>query len=103
MTEPLSDPYLILHLVRGEPEFGVAMSMERNGETWWVICSSGHRAFPFRKWHIGDLADVSDINYAGRHDRPIDFLDTIPEGWPDHYGAQTAPKRSDLDALGLAP
>jgi hypothetical protein len=100
--EPTSESYLILHLVRGEPEFAVAVRFERHGEVWWVVSSSGHRAWPYKKWPLADLADVSDINYNGFHDRPINFLDTIPADWPDHYGgAQVRP--SDLDALGLAP
>jgi hypothetical protein len=101
-----TEPHLILHLVRGEPEFGVAVPLERGTETWWVICSSGHRAWPFKKWPLSDLADTSDINYAGRHNRPIDFLDTIPADWPDHYGAAKSWIKQkvaeiDLEVLGL--
>lgn len=80
-----SGPHLILHLVRGEPEFGVAEPMERNDETWWIVSSSGHRAYPYKYWPLCDLVDTSDINYSGHHPRPIDFLDTVPADWPDHY------------------
>jgi hypothetical protein len=91
------EAHLILHLVRGEPEFGVAVPMERNGEVWWIICSSGHRAYPFKKWPLEDLVDTSDINYAGRHPRPLDFLDTVPEYWPDHYQTIKHATKADLE------
>jgi hypothetical protein len=99
------EAHLILHLVRGEPEFGVAVPMDCNGEIVWVICSSGHRAWPFKKWPLENLVDTSDINYAGRHNRPLDFLDTVPEDWPDHYqlpaklSTKKAPNGKDLDIL----
>ena len=86
MSEQL---YLILHKVRGEPAFDVALKfsdMSRD-EDWWIIPTSGHRAYPFRYWALDDLFDGSDINKDGFHERPSAADGTIPEDWPDHYAA----------------
>jgi hypothetical protein len=80
--------YLILHKVRGEPAYDIAINLVVPGGTnnpWWIIPTSGHRAYPYRWWCLEDLADISDINMDGHHDRPASFDHTVPEDWPDHY------------------
>jgi hypothetical protein len=86
--------YLIAHKVRGELAFDVAikmpMSIGGHTENWWLIPTSGHRAYPYRYWALEDLLDTSDINNYGYHDC-IGMLDiTIPDSWPDHYQQQQA-------------
>ena len=77
-------PHLILHKVRGEPAFDIAIEIDRDV---WIIPTSGHRAYPFRKWDLYDLVDTSDIKADGRHESPP-FRDAgIPLDWPDHYTA----------------
>lgn len=44
--------YLILHKVRGQPAFDVAEQLEGSGTPsdpgpWWIVSTSGHRAYPF--------------------------------------------------------
>lgn len=89
-------PFLILHRVRGDAVFDVAEQMNVDGETWWIIPTSGHRAYPWRHWLVEDLFDGSDINNSGHHDSPINFLDGLPADWPDHYVAHK-PKRVDVE------
>jgi hypothetical protein len=83
--------YLILHKVRGEPAFDVACRLDIGSAGGWIIPTSGHRAYPYRWWLLEDLSDISDINYAGVHERPASLDHTMPADWPDHYRAQEAP------------
>jgi hypothetical protein len=78
MTET---PYLIAHKVRGQPAFDVAIQMEMEDEVWWIIPTSGHRAYPF--WQIelkylcyGDLAEGIPV---------WPLIEDVPDPWPDHY------------------
>jgi hypothetical protein len=103
--------YLILHRVRGEPAFDIAQKMSdmSRDEDWWIIPTSGHRAYPYRWWILEDLADVTDINNEGFHDRPATFDHTVPADWPDHYRQRAKPNpnpgqkwnRTILIELGL--
>jgi hypothetical protein len=71
-------PYLIQHKVRGEHAFDVAVKMEMaDGTEWWIIPTSGHRAYPYFSWPITTA--------------PL----PIPADWPDHYPA--AAKRPSVN------
>jgi hypothetical protein len=52
---------------------------------WWIIPTSGHRAYPYLTWPLDDLFDGSDINQNGFHNKPIDLIEGIPLDHPDHY------------------
>lgn len=76
--------YLILHKVRGEPAFDVAEPFDlSSGETYWIVSTSGHRAYPYKKWRIVHSLDLGDVS--------LDHL-------PDHYPTPRAvrPKPKDL-------
>jgi hypothetical protein len=79
--------YLIAHKVRGEPAFDVAVKMEMPDGPWWIIPTSGHRAYPFAYSQLEyvtkafvdtasfyDLADVPDhyplSDYSNRATEP---------------------------------
>lgn len=105
-----NDLYLIAHKVRGEPSLDVAQridcptcnsdgsALNEDGEFytggchecdtrgyWWIIPTSGHRAYPYA-WE--DL-------YA-----PASFHD-MPTDWPDHY-IQNEPRKISLaESLGI--
>src|SRR5262245_29009198 len=114
----MSEPYLILHKVRGEPTFDIAIKIiarcedvSTDCEEMWIIPTSGHRAYPYRKWELSELADVSDINSFSAHDRPY-YRDEIPNDWPDHYATNDRPVKEEtyvvnqrakglLEGLGL--
>lgn len=97
----MSDPYLILHKVRGEPAFDIAIQMPMEDEVWWIIPTSGHRAYPY--WH----GDILSLNY-----NDPDYKEAIrqgpPDDWPDHYAINNSPIRHEprgnsiLDQLGLS-
>lgn len=107
-------PYLIAHKVRGEPAFDVATQMpcpecSADGSEptcsecdglgyWWIISTSGHRAYPIMNWPLNDLydGDCSVLHEAGP-------LIEHPQ-WPttqDHYTTRATPTITLAEALGL--
>lgn len=105
------EPFLIAHLVRGEPAFDIAIKMpcpceheqgcdecDTTGH-WWIIPTSGHRARPYWNWELR-RATTNDEGPL------IDEVPPPPPGWPDHYPATATPKGpSFLDRIkaALAP
>lgn len=105
----MSELYLVAHKVRGEPAFDVAVQMDcplcaGHGHDldgvchecdstgyWWVISTSGHRAFPyaFQPWHAMDIGPGFDVE--------------MPSNLPDHYPARAAPSAPKLNLEGLLP
>lgn len=95
MTET---PYLIAHLVRGVPAFDIAtrcddMGTKSDPGPWWIIPTSGHRAYPYEQWLLSDIANIT---------LPIE----APPDWPDHYAPSHAPRGTGLitnlaDLLGF--
>lgn len=103
----MTDPYLILHKVRGEPAFDIAERTVIAGETAWVVSTSGHRAYPF--WvcllaQFGCGEHDEEIVRVSRDPYEIEVED-FPPGWPDHYPVNTVTKplltTIDLKELGL--
>lgn len=97
-------PYLILHKVRGEPVFDIAIKLclsapcqancglwdgercEAHDEEWWIIPTSGHRAYPYWFREVDDIFFDADIDAGGCVGKPIGFvIPPMPEGIPDHY------------------
>lgn len=73
--------FLILHRVRGEPAFDIATRCDDMGTSedpgpWWIIPTSGHRAYPFLWWPLGSLTCMENA---------------LPSDWPDHYPDQPSP------------
>jgi hypothetical protein len=78
--------FLILHKVRGEPAFDIAEPVKIGDEEGWVLCTCGHRAYPYLTWRLDQLYTNGD--------RPVDFgdHDTVPSDWPDHYSPKPEAK-----------
>lgn len=77
----MNEPFLILHKVRGEPAFDIAIILTKEGTNtdpgpWWIIPTSGHRAYPV--WYFQLKMVDDDITYDAMQ------LE-IPDDWPDHY------------------
>lgn len=95
----MNELFLIAHKVRGEPAFDVATKIEcpecpegtdegfcaecDNTGFWWIIPTSGHRAYPYAVDQI--MFDAGPM--------PIDL--------PDHYPTRAEPQRSLIDLLGI--
>ena len=75
----MSDLYLILHKVRGEPAFDIAQKIQIGDEEGWIIPTSGHRAYPvmvekFVGWNNYDremFSSLPDHYSAKRDDTPM--------------------------------
>ena len=108
----MSDPFLILHKVRNLPAFDIAERCDDMGTPsdpgpWWIIPTSGHRAYPIRQWAIEDLYDGSDMDMP-KPDYVYDTI-TLPDSLPDHYAASerrtmlASSAASLLSLIGLKP
>lgn len=105
----MTDLYLIAHKVRGEPAFDIATRMtcpECHGQCdgnyiacnecdslgyWWIIPTSGHRAYPYGWQPFGE----GGLEIAPGFNKPM------PDNWPDHYPSRSTPTISLTEALGL--
>lgn len=101
----MTTPYLIAHLVRGQPAFDIAEQIEVEGEVWWIIPTSGHRAYPY--WSKG----LDEVLAGPGSEWLVDPWENIPdppEGHPDHYATSAAPRGQGLiknlaERLGFVP
>ncbi len=103
--------FLIAHKVRGAAAFDIALRCDSMGTPddpgpWWVIPTSGHRAFPY--WTRAIYMDDRELWINEDMVATVVFkLPDMPEDWPDHYSCNdrpTATAVSDiLDILGLKP
>lgn len=107
----MSELYLVLHKVRGQPAFDIAERCDDLGTAddpgpWWIIPTSGHRAYPYRKWDMEDIYDGSNIDPP----KPLYVYETVdlPDDLEDHYSALVSPitkistlANDLLTALGL--
>ena len=80
--------YLIAHKVRGEAAFDIATQLAVGDEIWWIIPTSGHRAYPF--W----------VQYWKDQDHLDEFLPEMPDDLPDHYRV-VRKEASRLDEIDL--
>ena len=88
--------YLILHKVRGEPAFDVAEQMEVGDEVWWIIPTSGHRAYPAKHWELANLS----YEFYPPHDLPDDLRDHY-EYLPEPSVKTTRKHKETLARLGF--
>ena|SRR5215469_14991909 len=74
----MSELYLILHKVRGEPAFDIAQKMMVGNEEGWVIPTSGHRAYPSDYFPLTWVRDADGEEVLSHMEKPGDTT-------PDHY------------------
>jgi hypothetical protein len=107
----MSEPFLILHKVRGQPAFDIAEQIEMpDGEKEWIIPTSGHTAHPYLRWPLATFSETIG---------PLENINEASNCWwgwpsfPDHYHAsrpeglarKAPPKpnlRSVLAEIGLS-
>lgn len=103
----MTEQYLIAHKVRGEPAFDIAIPMEMDDETWWIIPTSGHRAYPY--WSAPLEGLMKDAHCPMDDGYLAHCRETMFDDLPDHYQVSAAPKskgsairgRNILAELGL--
>jgi hypothetical protein len=74
----MSELYLILHKVRGEPALDIAQNIGDETGDLWIIPTSGHRAYPVM---VERIEEVLWENYDKE----------MFESVPDHYQVTKAP------------
>lgn len=106
------EPYLILHKVRGEPAFDIAELLcggngdepcqpncglwdgeicECKAADWWIIPTSGHRAYPAHVWKLDAIDKGELIRIIGYLYDPGKVTAETPwPSWPDHYAASAS-------------
>lgn len=83
--------YLILHKVRGAPSFDIAEKAQFGDEEGWVLCTCGHRAYP---WWYTELEKWDFMEDSGAEKA----MKEMPPDWPEHYGTHPDPeKRADIN------
>lgn len=102
--------YLIAHKVRGAPAFDIAERMDMgDDEAWWIIPTSGHRAYPFWSISLQDVTITQQGFTLSVMDQYHRLDPNIIDDLPDHYAepsrataqADPAEGRSLLNRLGL--
>lgn len=91
-TDTQPELFLIAHKVRGEPAFDIAqrcddMGTESDPGPWWIIPTSGHRAYPYWTIEFVNLAIDTDGTWL------LHSVPEMPPDWPDHYSTTAEPKR----------
>lgn len=110
----MATEFLIAHKVRGELAFDVAIQMDGTHSDpgpWWIVSTSGHRAYPFWWRDLNDLFVRTPTYAPGEHESMsvYEAVPDLPESLRDHYAVvkPPAPKRKldlndlDLGELGL--
>ena len=116
----MSEQYLILHKVRGEPSFDCATKMHcplctaetspcadcSCDEGYWWITNSGHRAYPY--WHqllaqFGcNESSVEDEKIVRVYSEPYEIeVEPPPADWPDHFEVRNEGPKQKLDVTAL--
>jgi hypothetical protein len=113
MTDKPAELFLIAHKVRGEPAFDIATripcpecAIDPEVEWgcaecdmfgyWWIVPTSGHRAFPYWSEQLHRAVDWAMCSVNNNAVPPM------PDGLPDHYltrAAPSAPKPAFLQSL----
>lgn len=99
----MTEPYLILHRVRGEPAFDIAHKITIGDEEGWIVSTSGHRAYPYWSQQIGEIVqgDIYDGWLEGTILDGVDLLDHFPTPRAAPY--TPIPHGSLAQRLGLVP
>lgn len=93
----MTELYLILHKVRGEPAFDIATKLDIGDDEGWIIPTSGHRAYP---WYAVKLDDIhlstSNVSITSIKVQNLDMNE-----YPDHYPPKSSPAETKSSANDL--
>jgi len=108
----MPDLYLIAHKVRGEPAFDIAQHMTcptcegtddhcvscDGAGHWWIIPTSGHRAWPY--WYVA-LTNLGMRYASGMAIKEAMSEHLMPSSLRDHYTTVAEAALDLTKALGL--
>lgn len=63
---------------------------------WWIVSTSGHRAYPWWHWDL----EATELN-GGCNKNLIELAGDMPASLPDHYPTSATPSIDLATALGL--
>ncbi len=110
--------YLVAHKVRGAPAFDIAQHLTcphcqatddgclacDGAGHWWIIPTSGHRAFPIMNWLVSDLCHfIHGCEWQPNVQTELGPIEASPE-WAklrDHYTTIAEAALDLTKALGL--
>jgi hypothetical protein len=110
----MTELYLVAHKVRGEPAFDIAQHMTcpkcegtndhcdacDGAGHWWIIPTSGHRAFPVMNWPLIGMkcegSPIACIDEAGPLSAHLEFI-----AIRDHYTTEREASIDLIRVLGL--
>lgn len=79
----MTEQYLILHKVRGEPSFDCAEKIMIGDEEGWIT-NSGYRAYPVWSCKMTELGHYDfNLGYQGLSEAKEWY--PMPADWPDHF------------------
>lgn len=92
----MSEPYLILHKVRGEPAFDIAHKLQIGDEEGWVLSACGYRAYPWDSIPLSELGQGNGMIY-NRISKTVSS--PMPDDWPDLFACNDRPLREETYAV----
>lgn len=84
-----NEPFLILHKVRGEPAFDIAIRLPIGDEEGWIIPTSGHSAYPVANWPISDIQSPYNPGWSLSEESKQFTYEAVR----DHYASNDRPIR----------
>jgi len=91
----VSQPFLVLHKVRGAPAFDIAEKIGEDSQgDIWIIPTSGHRAYPYWELQLDHL-------YFGGELPVTTNLAEMPEDHLDHYSCNAPTETAKIARKGL--
>ena len=61
----------------------------QDSQEGWIVGTSGHRAYPFRRWSFNELHTQINLSLYDE-DKRTNYGEEW-NAWPDHYPANKAP------------
>lgn len=96
----MTELYLILHKVRGEPAFDIATKLDIGDDEGWIIPTSGHRAYPIYFYRLDEMTHSEHLIVIPFSWPTMEQFD----GWsnlPDHYPPKSSPAETKSSANDL--
>lgn len=92
----MNGPYIILHKVRGEPQFDIAIPLQIGNEDGWILPTCGYRCYPAKAWKLAELNIPPFEEYISRQN-----WDDLPDIFSVNEISSNTSVESILALLGV--